>query len=175
MQMTLFLILVGVASRFLSLPHGITLTAALILLAGACLRPRETVLVALGIMAIGDLFKGFHLLVPWTWSGAILMGWVSWLLLKRVSYPRVAFASIAASTVYYLWCEFGIWVMGNCLPGGRIHPLTASGLIGVYQSGWNHYLYRLVGNLALSLVVFTIARNLLGVKVAARQKATVNI
>ena len=169
MKIASLLILAGVLSRFLSLPHGLSLTAAVILLAGVYLPWRQVLIVALATMAIGDAVKGFHQLIPWTWTGALWMGVAALSLRKRASYSRIALVSIGASTIYYLWCEFGMWVMGNCLPGERIYPASLAGLLGVYQSGFNHYLYRLAGNLGITLTLFAIAKSFARTAVPIKQ------
>jgi len=184
--MVFLLILIGAGSRLITLPHGLSLTVAMILLAAAYLDWKRAMVVALGTMILGDALTGFHSMIPWTWTGALLMAQVAWMFFGvgadlRVrpeghthrcapTYPKVAIASIISLTVFHLWSNFGVWVMGNCLGGERMYSATLAGLIGVYQAGWSYYLYSIGGNLIITTVAFVIARKLFGISVVGEKK-----
>lgn len=171
MKTVLSFILIGAGSRLISLPHGLSLTVAMILLAAAYLNWKRTAIVALGTMVLGDALTGFHSMIPWTWTGALLMAQVAWMLFRgKVSYPRMAIVSIISLTAFHLWSNFGVWVMGNCLGGERMYPATLAGLIGVYQAGWSYYLYSIGGNLVITTVAFIVAKKIFGLRATRPQK-----
>lgn len=182
MQMAFWLILIGAASRLISLPHGLSLVVAVILLAAAYLNWKRTVIVTLGTMVLGDALTGFHSMIPWTWTGALLMAQTAWMLfrvgaIRRIAptYSKMAVASIVSLTAFHLWSNFGVWVMGNCLGGERMYPATLAGLVGVYQAGWNYYLYSIGGNLMITTVAFIIAKKIFGMEMGRSQKAQVAV
>lgn len=176
MQMIFWLVLIGAGSRLITLPHGLSLTVAMILLAAAYLDWKRTAIVALGTIILGDLLTGLHSMIPWTWTGAVLMAQVAWMLFRRkVTYPRMAVTSIISLTVFHLWSNFGVWVMGNCLGGERMYPATLAGLIGVYQAGWSYYLYSIGGNLAITTVAFIIVKKLLSISVISTRSAKLQV
>ena len=172
MKTVLSLILIGAGSRLITLPHGLSLTVAMILLAAAYLDWRRTIIVALGTMILGDTLTGFHSMIPWTWTGVVLMAQVAWTLFRgKITYPRMAMVSIVSLTVYHLWSNFGIWVMGSCLPEERVYPMTLAGLTAVYQAGWSYYLYSIGGNLAITTAAFIVAKKTFGLSAVRSQKA----
>ena len=70
--------------------------------------------------------------------------------IKKANVSRIATASIAGPTVYFLISNSAVWA-GN---GGYQHPKTLSGLIACMAEGLPFYKNSLVGTLLFSTILF---------------------
>ncbi|MBS4043403.1 MAG: hypothetical protein KGZ59_06260 [Chitinophagaceae bacterium] len=70
--------------------------------------------------------------------------------IKKAKVSRIASASIAGPTVYFLISNFAVWA-GN---GGYQHPKTLAGLIACMTEGLPFYKNSLVGTLLFSTILF---------------------
>ena len=70
-------------------------------------------------------------------------------LIRRGRRPilRVPVGSLAASTLFFLISNFGVWLAGW-------YGMTAAGLLSCYINAIPFYAYSLVGDLAFSVILF---------------------
>ncbi len=101
------------------------------------------------LVATSDALIGntsIHLFTWSAWAVTILAS----TLLRRVRGRRpVVVAStlfgVGASTWFFLWTNFGVWVIGD----GAFYPATWAGLLACYGAGLPFYRTMLLGNLVL--------------------------
>lgn len=72
------------------------------------------------------------------------------ILIRKVNFSKVAMASIAAPTAYFLVSNLAVWIGG----GGYAHPKTIGGLLLTYVDGLPFYRNSLVATLVFSAIFF---------------------
>lgn len=91
-------------------------------------------------------YQGFH----WTYTSFILIGFIGFLLLKKVKVQNILIASFSASVVFFLISNFGVWATGN------MYPDTFSGLISCYAAGLPFFKNTMMGDFVYSGALFGI-------------------
>jgi hypothetical protein len=124
-MLVLFLIIGGIALRFVPHAPNFTPIAAIALFSGAYLKKRHAILLPLLIMVISDLAFGIHDLVLFTWGGFVLTSILGFWLKRHKNVVGVVSASFGSSILFYLITNFGVWLMGW-------YPPTLSGLMTSY-------------------------------------------
>ncbi len=124
-MLAISLIIVGILLRFM--PHAVNFTpvAAIALFSGAYLKRKYAIIVPLALMAISDVFIGMHNVVIFTWGSFVLAALMGTFIRKNKSAMRIAGMSLAASFVFFVISNFGVWVMGW-------YPQNMKGLIDCY-------------------------------------------
>lgn len=164
------LILIGGLLRLLPTPPNVAPIAAIALLGAAYINNRYLALfLPLIALLISDLvlqitfaagiqpFKGFHPLMPFVYGGFILIVLAGRQLLKKITFPRLLGGSLAASLIFFIVTNFGVWLMG----GGVIYTYSFGGLIATYIAAIPFFHYTLIGDLlfcGLFFGVFEAAR-----------------
>ena len=151
------LVLLVAASRFLPHPPNVAFLGALGLFAGCYLNGRKAYLVPLCVLLLSDIVghvlripgMGFYNAIPMVavYCGALAsipLG--RWLRSGQKSW-KVPAASLAASTVFFLISNFGVWL-------GPWYPTTGAGFIACFTNAIPFYGYTLVGDLAFSALLF---------------------
>ena len=150
MTTALFLILVGVLTRFLPhLPNAVPL-GAIALYAGARLPRRAALLVPLAILFLSDVAidliagNAFHPASRLTtYATFAALAAVGGLVPKNAGASTRVGMSVVGSTVFFLVSNFAVWVEGSGF--GFAHTLP--GLISVYVVALEFYGYSLVTDL----------------------------
>jgi len=120
------------------------------LFSGATFRSKaESLAVPLAALLLSDyavihfLYGGkFGWWSPYTWAGFVIAGLIGWTLRSKITWARVAFASIAGSVLFFLISNFGVWV------AGKLYPLTLSGLAACYVAALPFFRNSILGDLA---------------------------
>jgi hypothetical protein len=109
------------------MPHAYNFTpvAAIALFSGVYLKRKYAIIVPLVLMAVSDLFIGMHNVVIFTWGSFILAALIGILIRKNKSAARILGGSLAASLVFFIVSNFGVWLMGW-------YPLNLKGLVDCY-------------------------------------------
>ncbi len=97
-----------------------------------------------------DHFVWFYTGFYWTYGAFIVIGLIGFRLLKRLKPQNILLASIAASLVFFLVSNFGVWASGT------MYPHTFSGLLTCYAAGLPFFKNTLIGDLAYSGALFGI-------------------
>ncbi|MBU6389887.1 hypothetical protein KGQ71_05235 [Patescibacteria group bacterium] len=125
-------------------------------LVAATFLPRKySLIVPLMSMAVSDALIGNSAILIFTWSAFGLIG-LSGLLLRRVKRKpavlmKLSFlAGMAASVFFFLYTNFGVWLIGD----GAFYPRTWQGLIDCYVMGLPFYRTMFFGNLILVPLYF---------------------
>ncbi|HTV56967.1 MAG TPA: DUF6580 family putative transport protein [Terriglobia bacterium] len=155
--MVIYLYVLGaVLFRLIPHPWNVTPLAAMFLFSGATFRSKgRSLLVPLIALLVSDytvdllLYHGvYHWFSPFTWAGFLLVGMLGWTLRGKWNWARVGGASVAASTIFFLVSNFGVWLAWT------MYPRSAAGLAECYAAGLPFYGNSLAGDLFFSALMF---------------------
>jgi len=145
------------ASRFLPHPPNVACVGALGLFAGCYLAGRRAYLVPLAVLLLSDLvghlFKvpgmGFYhpITMLCVYAGAISAVPVGRWIQSNRSKLRLPAGSLAASTLFFLISNFGVWL-------GGWYPITGLGLLACYTSAIPFFGYTIAGDLLFTILLF---------------------
>ncbi|HUI74977.1 MAG TPA: DUF6580 family putative transport protein [Candidatus Acidoferrum sp.] len=130
------IILAAAALRIAPHPWNFTPIGAMALFSGAML-PKRWTKFALPLAALfaGDLFIGFHELMPVVYASFLVSVLIGTWLEKRRSVGRIAGATVLGAVQFYLVTNFAVWAAMTT------YPKTAAGLGACYTAGipffWN--------------------------------------
>lgn len=139
------------------IPHlpNFTPIAAMALFGGAQFaQKRWAFLVALGSMFLSDVFlellsgRGFHDQMLFVYGSFALIVLLGTTLRNRKRVFPVAFSSLAASSLFYVLTNFGVWMAGG------LYPLTPQGLLACYGAAIPFFGHTAAGDLFYSGVFF---------------------
>ncbi len=134
--LALAMILLAAALRIAPHPWNFTPVAAMALFSGALVRDRRLAFVfPLLALFAGDVFIGFHRLMPIVYSSFLLSVLIGRLLQDRRTVSRVARATLLGALQFFIVTNFGVWALGS------FYPRTIAGLAACYVAGvpffWN--------------------------------------
>ena len=145
------LILLAAVARLLPHPPNVTPVMALSLFAGACLSRRLGIIVPVAAVILSDLVLGLYDTAAFTWAATAIVGLLGWTLRRSASPGRIAAASVAGSTVFFILTNASVWLLGE---GGRMYPKTLDGLAACYVAALPFFRNALVGDLVCTAVIF---------------------
>jgi hypothetical protein len=111
-MLTIILILLGIALRFIPHAPNFTPVVAIALFSGFYLKRKYAVLVPLLLMVITDLFLGFHEIIAFTWGSIVLITIFGIIQKKRKSVLTIVSSSLISATLFFLVTNFGVWLAG---------------------------------------------------------------
>lgn len=145
------LVLLGVATRWLPHPYGVTSIGASALLAGAVfsrwwLAPAAPLLA----MLVSDLALGGYPLATRVvvYSALAAPVFLRPLLRSRRGVARIALCSAAGSALFFLASNLAVWAFDG------LYPTTGTGLASCYLNGLPFFGNSLAGDLLWSLLLF---------------------
>lgn len=141
--------------RLVPHPPNVAPVTALALFAGATFGRRMLgFFVPLAAMLLSDSLlelltgQGFHPHMPVVYGTFALVVLLGSFLSERLQVGRVALASVAASTLFYLTTNFAVWASGT------MYPHTVAGLLACYIAALPFYGLSLVGDLTFAALIF---------------------
>jgi hypothetical protein len=157
--LALVLIVLAAALRIAPHPWNFTPVGAMALFSGAVLRDRRLVFFfPLLALFAGDLFVGFHKLIPIVYASFLVNVAIGFWLRDRRTIGRIGLATLLGAIQFFIVTNFAVWQF----LGG--FPHTAAGLVTCYIAGiplfWNTlggdavYTTLLFGGFALAERVF---------------------
>lgn len=151
------LILVVAASRFLPHPPNVACVGALGLFAGCYLVGRRAYLVPLAVMFLSDVVghvfnvrsMGFYnpIAMGMVYAGMLAAVPVGRWMASNQSKLRLPAGSLAASSLFFVISNFGVWL-------GGWYPMTGFGLLACYANAIPFFGYTIAGDLIFTIVVF---------------------
>ncbi len=152
------LIALVAVSRFLPHPPNVACIGALGLFAGCFLSGRRAYLVPVAALFCGDLIgqvlgvtgKGFYnpLVMAMVYSGVLLTVPVGRWISRNQSKLRLPAGSLAASTIFFVTSNFGVWL-------GGWYSMTFGGLVLCYANAIPFFGYTIAGDLFFSVLLFS--------------------
>jgi len=163
--LALALIALAAALRMAPHPWNFTPVGAMALFSGAVLKDRRLAfLFPLVALFAGDIFIGFHKLLPIVYASFLVNVAIGLWLRDRRTVARVTLATLLGSAQFFLVTNFAVWWLLNS------YTKTASGLAACYIAGipffWNtlagdaFYATLLFGGFALAARLFPALRQL---------------
>ena len=144
----LALLLLGVAARLVPHPWNATPVMAIALFGGTYVSRRWAILLPLSIVAISDVWLGWHNTIPFTWGAFALTGMLAWWIRRHLSVGRVITASLAGSLLFFVLTNFGVWLIGD------LYPRTPAGMWECYVAAVPFFRSTLLGDLVFTGVLF---------------------
>ena len=147
--LVLGMILLAAALRIAPHPWNFTPVGAMALFSGAVLRDRRLAfLFPLLTLFLGDIFIGFHKLVPIVYASFLLSVLIGRLLQNRRTILRIGAATLLGSAQFFLVTNFAVWWLLNS------YPKSASGLAACYLAGVPFFWNTLAGDAFYSALLF---------------------
>ena len=147
----LALVLIGLAAALRIAPHpwNFTPVGAMALFSGAVLKDRRLSFVfPLLALAAGDLFIGFHKLIPIVYASFSISAAIGLGLRKSRTIARISLATLLGSVQFFLISNFGVWWLLNS------YPKSTAGLAACYLAGLPLFWSTLAGDTLYVAVFF---------------------
>ena len=159
----LAVIVLAAGLRIAPHPWNFTPLGAMALFSGAFIRDRRLAfLFPLLALFAGDIFVGFHKLMPIVYVSFLLSVAIGFWLRNRRSVARVGAATLFGAIQFFLITNCAVWAFGLS------YPRTSAGLLSCYVAGipffWNtlagdvFYVSLLFGGFALAERIFPALR-----------------
>jgi hypothetical protein len=142
-------IVAAAAMRLVPHPPNFAPLAAMALFSGAYVGKRALAFVApLGALLVSDLVLGFYPELAFVYLSVAATVLIGWFVARRRTVMRVGVAALAASVLFFLVTNFGVWVLMD------YYPHTASGLLACYVAAIPFFQNTLAGDLFYSALLF---------------------
>lgn len=156
------LILVAALSRMIPHPYNFAPIGAMSIF-GAAYFANKKIAFILPILALfvsdllvnnilySDYYSGFVLISPgfmWVYGAVVLIVLAGLFLVKKVSLFRVISGSLAASIIFFVVTNFGVWF------STATYPYTFTGLMACYTAAIPFFHNTILGDLVYSGVLF---------------------
>ena len=111
-MLAISLIISGLLLRFIPHAPNFTPVAAIALFSGTYLNKRYAFLVPLILMIVSDIIIGLHNVIAFTWVAFALITLMGLWIRENKSGLRIIISSLAASLLFFVVSNFGVWCMG---------------------------------------------------------------
>ena len=131
------IVLAAAALRVVPHPMNFAPIGALALFGGAYFYSKRAALaVPLLSLVAGDIFIGFHRLIPYVYASFLASVAIGFWLRRKKSAPRIGAATLAGAIQFFLVTNFAVWVTST-----GSYPKNLAGLAECYLEGvpffWN--------------------------------------
>jgi hypothetical protein len=144
------IVLAAALLRLAPHPMNFAPIGALALFGGAYFSSkREALAIPLLSLIVGDVFTGFHQLIPVIYASFLVSVSIGFLLRRKRSAPRIAAATLAGAIQFFLVTNFALWAssIGS-------YPKTAEGLAACYIAGFPLFWNTLAGDALYAALLF---------------------
>ena len=131
--MAYIVIVLATLARFIPHAWNFSPVYGALLFGGATMKKRDSVWFSALTLGASDVVLTkfiYHLNLSWVefiqMAAFVSIAMIGWVLQKRFSIGRLAFACLAAPTAFYIISDFGVWA------GYGSYPHTWSGLVACY-------------------------------------------
>lgn len=136
-------------ARVLPHPWNFTPVGALALFGGATFPSRRSAfLVPLLALFLGDIFIGFHALMPVVYASFLLSVLIGWWLRGGRSIAKIGAATLAGAAQFFVVTNFAVWA------SGMTYPKNAAGLAACYVAGIPYFWNTLAGDALYATLLF---------------------
>lgn len=148
--MTVILMILAAAfSRLMPHPWNFTAIGAMALFGGACLpSKKQSLFIPFVALFFSDLVLGFHSTMVFVYLAFAVIVLLGWTLREQKGVLRVGTLTLAASSLFFLISNFGVWIMQN------MYPMTWQGLVECYVSAIPFFDNQILGDLFFSALLF---------------------
>lgn len=143
------MIFAAAGMRLLPHPPNFEPIGALALFAGACLDDKRwAFILPLAALFLSDAVMGFHSQMPVVYGTFALIVCMGFRLRERRALVPVATSTLAASTLFYIVTNFGVWAFD------ALYPRTFEGLITCYVAAIPFFGNTLAGTAFYAVLLF---------------------
>jgi len=143
------MIIAAAAMRLLPHPSNFEPIGAIALFAGAYFDDKRWAFVLpLAAMLLSDAVIGFHSQMAGVYGAFALVVWLGSFLRQRRTAVKVAGAGLAASILFFVVTNFGVWALDS------LYPRTLEGLVICYVAAIPFFANTLAGTLFYTAVLF---------------------
>ena len=147
--LALVLIVLAAALRIAPHPWNFTPVGAMALFSGALLKDRRlTFFFPLAALFLGDIFIGFHKLIPIVYASFLINVAIGLWLRERRTMTRISLATLLGAIQFFFITNFAVW---QFLSG---YPHTATGLLACYIAGIPFFWNTLAGDALYAALLF---------------------
>jgi hypothetical protein len=147
--LVLSIIVIAAALRIAPHPWNFTPVGAMALFSGAMIRNRRLAfLFPLLALFAGDIFIGFHKLMPVVYASFLLSVAIGLWLRHRRTVARIGVATLAGSIQFFLITNFAVWALG------LTYPRNGAGLLACYAAGVPYFWNTLAGDAIYATFLF---------------------
>jgi hypothetical protein len=147
--LALALIVLAAALRIAPHPWNFTPIGAMALFSGAILKDRcLAFLFPLLALFAGDIFIGFHKLIPIVYASFLINVAIGLWLRDRRTVTRISLATLLGAIQFFLVTNFAVWQF----LGG--YPRTAPGLLACYIAGIPYFWNTFAGDAVYAVLLF---------------------
>jgi hypothetical protein len=147
--LALAIIALAAAPRIAPHPWNFTPVGAMALFSGAVIRNRR-IAFFFPILAlfVGDIFIGFHKLMPVVYASFLLSVAIGFWLRDRRTVGRITAATLLGAVQFFLVTNFAVWAFGLS------YPRNSAGLFACYAAGIPFFWNTLTGDAAYVILFF---------------------
>lgn len=147
--LVLAMILLAASSRIAPHPWNFTPVGAMALFSGAMVRDRRLAFIfPLLVLLAGDVFIGFHKLMPIVYASFLLSVLIGRLLQNRRTLTWIGGATLLGAIQFFIVTNFGVWALGS------FYPRTVAGLAASYVAGVPFFWNTLAGDAFYAALLF---------------------
>ena len=147
--LTLGIIALAAALRIAPHPWNFTPVGAMALFSGAVIKNRRLAFVVpLLALFVGDIFIGFHKLMPIVYASFLLSVAIGFWLRDRRPAGRISAATLLGAIQFFLVTNFAVWAFGLS------YPRTGAGLVACYVAGIPFFWNTLAGDAVYAVLFF---------------------
>ena len=147
--LALALIVLAAALRVAPHPWNFTPVGAMALFSGALLKDRRLAFFfPLLALFLGDIFVGFHKLIPIVYASFLINVAIGLWLRDRRTVARISLATLLGAIQFFFVTNFAVWWLLNS------YPKTTSGLAACYLAGIPFFWNTLAGDAFYAALLF---------------------
>ena len=147
--LALGIIALAAALRIAPHPWNFTPVGAMALFSGAVIKNRRLAFVVpLLALFVGDIFIGFHKLMPIVYASFLLSVAIGFWLRDRRTAGRISAATLFGAVQFFLVTNFAVWAFGLS------YPRTGAGLLACYVAGIPFFWNTLAGDAVYAVLFF---------------------
>jgi len=147
--LALGIIALAAALRIAPHPWNFTPVGAMALFSGAVIKNRRLAFVVpLLALFLGDIFIGFHKLMPIVYASFLLSVAIGFWLRDRRTAGRISAATLFGAIQFFLVTNFAVWAFG------LTYPSTSAGLVACYVAGIPFFWNTLAGDAVYAVLFF---------------------
>jgi hypothetical protein len=147
--LALAIIALAAALRIAPHPWNFTPVGAMALFSGAIIRDRRLAFFfPILALFVGDIFIGFHRLMPVVYASFLVSVAIGFWLRDRRSFGRITAATLLGAIQFFLVTNFAVWAFGLS------YPRNSAGLLACYVAGIPFFGNTLAGDGVYATLLF---------------------
>jgi len=147
--LALAIIALAAALRIAPHPWNFTPVGAMALFSGAIIRDRRLAFFfPIFALFVGDIFVGFHKLMPVVYASFLVTVAIGFWLRDRWTVGRITTATLLGAIQFFLVTNFAVWAFGLS------YPRNSAGLLACYVAGIPFFWNTLAGDAVYAVLLF---------------------